>query len=78
MSTEKAVPAAEAVAPETAAPVTKERRGKKSTIIDEGLQTTLSTDEIVQKVLAAYPDFPEKNVRNLISVRRSKLKKSTT
>jgi len=54
----------------------KEKRGKKSTIIDEGLKTSLSTDEIVQKILATYPDFPEKNIRNLISVRRSKFKKT--
>jgi len=49
---------------------------KKSNVVDEGLRTGLSVDDIVKNVLAAFPETPEKSVRNLVSVRRSKLKKT--
>lgn len=63
---------------ETTAPVAepKVRKVKKSNIVDEGLKTSLSVDEIVKNVLTAFPETPEKSVRNLVSVRRSKLKKT--
>jgi hypothetical protein len=50
---------------------------KKSNVVDEGLRTGLSVDDIVKNVLAAFPETPEKSVRNLVSVRRSKLNKKT-
>ena len=49
---------------------------KKSNVVDEGLRTGLSVDDIVKNVLAAFPETPEKSVRNLVSVRRSKTKKT--
>jgi len=49
---------------------------KKSNVVDEGLASNLSVDDIVKNVLAVFPETPEKSVRNLISVRRSKLKKT--
>lgn len=58
--------------------VSSPKRGAKSSLIDEGLRGNLPTDEIVRKVLEAFPDLSEKNVRNLVSVRRSKLKKLPT
>jgi hypothetical protein len=60
------------------AQVNSPKRGAKSALIDEGLRSSLPTDEIVRKVLEAFPDLSEKNVRNLVSVRRSKLKKLPT
>jgi len=60
------------------AQVNSPKRGAKSSLIDEGLRSSLPTDEIVRKVLEAFPDLSEKNVRNLVSVRRSKLKKLPT
>ena len=57
------------------APVTSPKRGVKSALIDAGLKSNLPTEEIVKSVLEAFPDLSEKNVRNLVSVRRSKLKK---
>jgi hypothetical protein len=62
----------------TATPAEGSKRGKKSHLIDEALRQNLSTDEIVQKVLTEFPDLAEKNVRNLVSVRRSKLKKASS
>lgn len=62
----------------TAAPAAGSKRGKKSHLIDEALRQNLSTDEIVQRVLSEFPDLAEKNVRNLVSVRRSKLKKASS
>jgi hypothetical protein len=49
---------------------------KKSNVVDDGLRAGLSVDDIVKNVLAAFPETPEKSVRNLVSVRRSKLKKT--
>jgi hypothetical protein len=49
---------------------------KKSNVVDDGLRAGLSVDDIVKNVLAAFPETPEKAVRNLVSVRRSKLKKT--
>jgi len=60
------------------AQVNSPKRGVKSALIDEGLKGSLPTEEIVRKVLEAFPDLSEKNVRNLVSVRRSKLKKLPT
>jgi hypothetical protein len=54
----------------------KSDRGRKSILIDEALKANLPTKEIVEKVKAEFPDFADKNIRNLISVRRSKLKKA--
>lgn len=67
MSNETAVPTAEAP---------KTRKLKKSNIVDDGLKTGLSAEEITKNVLAAFPETLEKSIRNLISVRRSKLKKT--
>ena len=53
----------------------KEKKVKKSNIVDSGLAAGLTVDEITKNVLAAFPETLEKNVRNLISVRRSKVKK---
>ena len=53
---------------------TSAKKVKKSNIVDQGLQSNLSVDDIVKSVLAAFPEAPEKSVRNLISVRRSKMK----
>ena len=64
MSTENAV---EAVTAPT-------KKVKKSNVVDAGLRAGLSTDEIVKNVLASFPETLEKGARNLISVRRSKLK----
>lgn len=50
---------------------------KKSTLVDEGLRANLSVEDIVKNVLAAFPEALEKGIRNLVSVRRSKLKKQT-
>lgn len=60
--------------PTAAAP--KTRKLKKSNIVDDGLRASLSVDEITKNVLTSFPETPEKSVRNLISVRRSKLKKT--
>ena len=49
---------------------------KKSNVVDEGLRTGISVDDIVRNVLAAFPETLEKGVRNLVSVRRSKFKKT--
>ena len=51
------------------------KKMKKSNIVDDGLKNGLATDDIVKNVLASFPDNTEKAVRNLVSVRRSKLKK---
>lgn len=51
---------------------------KKSNVVDEGLKAGLSTDDIVKKVLAAFPETLEKAARNLVSVRRAKLKSVST
>ena len=53
------------------------RKVKKSNIVDEGLKNNLAADEIVKNVLAAFPEATEKSIRNLVSVRRSKTKKTT-
>jgi hypothetical protein len=63
----------ETLTPAVEAP--KGRKIKKSNIVDEGLKTGLSVEEITKNVLAAFPETQEKSVRNLVSVRRSKLKK---
>jgi hypothetical protein len=60
---------------ETTQPVSL-KKTKKSNIVDDGLKNGLSTDDIVKNVLATFPDNTEKAIRNLISVRRSKLKKA--
>lgn len=68
-----------AMSNETATPVTeapKTRKVKKSNIVDDGLKAGLSVEEITKNVLAAFPETQEKAVRNLVSVRRSKLKKT--
>jgi hypothetical protein len=62
---------------ETTQAVETPRKVKKSNIVDEGIKTNLSIDEIVKNVLAAFPEATEKSVRNLVSVRRSKMKKTT-
>lgn len=54
------------------------KKVKKSTLVDEGLKANLSIEDIVKNVQAVFPETLEKAVRNLVSVRRSKLKKSTT
>lgn len=54
------------------------KKVKKSDIVDNGLRSNLSVDEIVKNVQQFFPETLEKNVRNLVSVRRSKLKKSNT
>ena len=54
----------------------KVRKVKKSNIVDEGLRTGLSVEEITKNVLTQFPETQEKSVRNLVSVRRSKLKKT--
>ena len=51
------------------------RKVKKSTLVDEGLKGGLSVEDIIKNVLTAFPEAPEKSIRNLISVRRSKMKK---
>jgi len=51
------------------------KKVKKSNVVDEGLKTNLTTDEIVRKVLEVFPGTEEKSIRNLVSVRRSKMKK---
>ena len=63
---------------DTSAQVTPVKRGAKSALIDGGLKGNLPTEEIVKLVLEAFPDLSEKNVRNLVSVRRSKQKKAST
>lgn len=65
-----------AMSEETVAPVEKVRKVKKSNIVDEGLKANLSVADITKNVLTAFPETLEKSVRNLISVRRSKLKQS--
>ena len=55
---------------------TKEKKVKKSTLVDQGLRGNLATAEIVASVLESFPEATEKSIRNLISVRRSRLKKS--
>lgn len=64
MSSENAVEAAPAPT----------KKVKKSNVVDSGLRSGLSTDEIVKNVLASFPETLEKSARNLISVRRSKFK----
>ena len=59
-------------------PVPKEKKVKKSNIVDEGLKSNLTTNEITQKVLISFPEATEKSIRNLISVRRARLKKDVT
>lgn len=54
----------------------KARKVKKSNIVDEGLKAGLSVEEITKNVLTTFPETLEKSVRNLVSVRRSKLKKT--
>ncbi len=54
----------------------KSRKVKKSNIVDEGLKSGLSVEEITKNVLTAFPETQEKAIRNLVSVRRSKLKKT--
>lgn len=61
---------------ETPQVVETPRKVKKSNIVDEGIKTNLSIDEIVKNVLTAFPEATEKSVRNLVSVRRSKMKKT--
>lgn len=51
------------------------KKVKKSNVVDEGLKANLTTDEIVRKVLEVFPGTEEKSIRNLVSVRRSKMKK---
>jgi hypothetical protein len=63
--------------PETPVATETPRKVKKSNIVDEGIKNNLSIDEIVKNVLAAFPEATEKSVRNLVSVRRSKMKKTT-
>lgn len=58
------------------APAPKTRKVKKSNIVDEGLKSGLSVEEITKNVLATFPETQEKAIRNLVSVRRSKLKKT--
>ena len=53
----------------------EEKKLKKSTLIDQGLLGKLSTKEIVTNVLVSFPEATEKSIRNLISVRRTRLKK---
>lgn len=63
---------------DTVATVVKTESGKKlkkSNVVDDGLRDGLSTDEIVKNVLTSFPETPEKSIRNLVSVRRSKQKK---
>ena len=54
---------------------TKEKKVKKSSLADQGLLNKLSTAEIVANVLLSFPEATAKSIRNLISVRRSRLKK---
>ena len=51
---------------------------KKSNVVDDGLVNNLTTDEIVEAVQNHFPETTPKSIRNLISVRRSKLKKVST
>jgi len=64
----------ETLTPAVEAP--KGRKVKKSNIVDEGLKAGLSVEEITKNVLAVFPETQEKSVRNLVSVRRSKFKKT--
>jgi len=54
----------------------KSRKLKKSNVVDAGLQENLSNKEIITSIQNAFPGSTEKSIRNLISVRRSKLKKN--
>jgi len=53
----------------------KVKKVKKSSIVDQGLTDNLSNKEIVEKVRVSFPETAEKSIRNLISVRRSRMKK---
>lgn len=54
------------------------KKVKKSTLVDEGLKANLTVDQIVKNVQEVFPETLEKAIRNLVSVRRSKLKKLPT
>lgn len=60
---------------ETVSPATNMRKVKKSTLVDEGLKAGLADADIIKKVLESFAEATEKSIRNLISVRRSKMKK---
>ena len=53
------------------------KKTKKSTVVDNGLKENLSNSGIVEKVKLLFPEATDKSIRNLISVRRSRMKKLT-
>ena len=59
-------------------PTRKSHKIKKSNVVDDALKDNLTNKEIILKVQEVFPDATSKSIRNLISVRRSRLKKQGT
>ncbi len=58
-------------------PTRKSHKLKKSNVVDDALKNNLTNKEIILKVQEVFPDATSKSIRNLISVRRSRLKKQS-